>query len=208
MATLTVYNINGEKIGECEASDLVFCDKEKNALLHEVIKSYLANKRQGTKATKSRAEVNGTSKKPWRQKGTGRARAGSQKSPVWVGGGHTFALKPRDFSVNIPKSKRDAALRSAISQRFAENNIKVLEDFNLSAPKTKEMNMILDKLNVNSTAAIVLADKNDNIVKSARNIQGITTVQASDINVLDVVKNEQLIILKSAVAKLEARLAK
>lgn len=176
--------------------------------MHEAVVAYLANQRQGSKATKSRSEVNGTGKKPWRQKGTGRARSGSQKSPVWVGGGHAFALKPRDFTVRITKSKKRAALRSALSSKLQDSKLIVLEDFNFDAPKTKQMNQILDNLSVFDSALMVLPEKNEIIVKSGRNIPKFSTMLSKDINTYEVLKYNYLILVKSAVKKIEEELLK
>jgi len=203
MSIAKVFNIKGEQKEIIELDDKIFNNEIKPELMHEVVNAYLANQRQGTKATKSRAEVNGTSKKPWRQKGTGRARSGSAKSPVWVGGGHTFALKPRDYSIRIAKSKRHAALISALSSKFKNDELIILEDFNFEKPKTKEINAILDNLNIFDSALLILPDKNDAIIKSIRNIPNAESLICKDANVYSVLKNKYLIIMKSAITKIE-----
>ncbi|MBP7653453.1 50S ribosomal protein L4 [Candidatus Dependentiae bacterium] len=203
MSVIKVMNINGEPKETIELNDKIFNVEVKPELMHEVVTAYLNNQRQGTKATKSRAEVNGTGKKPWRQKGTGRARSGNQKSPVWVGGGHTFALKPADYDVRIPQSKRQAALKSALSTKNKETNIIALEDFNFEKPSTKKMNQILDNLKIFDTVLVIMPEKNENIVKSIRNIPGATGIIYKDINTYQVLKNKYLVLIKSAVNKLE-----
>lgn len=208
MSVVNVLDINGKQKDTLELDDNVFNCQVKPEVMHEAVVAYLANQRQGSKATKSRSEVNGTGKKPWRQKGTGRARSGSQKSPVWVGGGHAFALKPRDFTVRITKSKKRAALRSALSSKLQDSKLIVLEDFNFDAPKTKQMNQILDNLSVFDSALMVLPEKNEIIVKSGRNIPKFSTMLSKDINTYEVLKYNYLILVKSAVKKIEEELLK
>ncbi|HPN30667.1 MAG TPA: 50S ribosomal protein L4 [bacterium] len=203
MSVIKVMNINGEPKETIELSDRIFNAVIKPALMHEVVTAYLTNQRQGTKATLSRSEVNGTAKKPWRQKGTGRARSGSQKSPVWVGGGHAFALEPSKFDVRVPQSKRQAALRSALSSKFKETSLIALEDFNFDKPSTKKMNQILENLKIYDTVLFLFPEKNESIIKSIRNIPGVSGIIYKDVNTYEVLKNKYLVIIKSAAGKLE-----
>ena len=208
MAVVNVLDIKGNQKETIELNDKVFNCEIKPEVMHEAVVAYLANQRQGTKATKSRGEVNGTSKKPWRQKGTGRARSGSKKSPVWVGGGHTFALKPRDFSIRLSKSKRHRALCSALSSKLKDSKLIVVEDFNFDAPKTKQMNEILDNLQSDNSALMVLSEKNDIILKSSRNIPKFETIISKDLNTYQVLKSDYLILMKSSIKKIEEELLK
>ncbi len=206
MSVVKVYNISGENKETIDLNDEIFNVEIRKPLIHEVVKAYLNNQRQGTKATKSRGEVNGTGKRPWRQKGTGRARAGNIKSPVWVGGGHTFALKPKDYTTKISRKKRVSAIKCVLSSRLKEDKLIILDDFNFEKPKTKDFNVILDNLKVYSTALLVLPEINKNTILSTNNIPGITTSIYKDINTHDILKHKTLIIIKSAVKKLEEEL--
>lgn len=208
MSVVKVYNISGEQKETMQLKDEIFNCEVKPELMHEVVKAYLNNQRQGTKATKSRGEVHGTGKKPWRQKGTGRARSGNQKSPVWVGGGHTFALEPKDYTARISRKKRIASLKSALSSRVKDKSILILEDFTLEKPKTKEFNAIMDNLKIFSTALFILPENNKNIVLSSKNIPCVTTSLFKDINTYYVLKHKIIIIIKSAVNKIEEELLK
>ena len=177
------------------------------SVVHEAVVMQMASWRQGTHCTKSRGEVRGGGRKPWRQKGTGRARVGTSRSPLWRGGAIIFGPKPREYSYSIPKKKRRLALKSVLSSKVAENEIIVLDTLNFDQPKTKEMVKVLNALHVDAKALVVTADVDENVIKSARNIEGITPVAAASINVYDVLAHNKLIITKDAIAKVEEVLA-
>lgn len=203
MPKVAVYNVSGEQVSEIELKDNVFGIEVNEHVLYEVVKNQLANKRQGTQSAKTRAEVRGGGRKPWRQKGTGRARHGSIRSPLWVGGGVTFAPKPRDYSYTLPKKVRRLAMKSALTSKVNSQEIIVLDELNLDAPKTKEMASILKNLKVEKKALIVMGDKNDAVIRSARNIPGIETASVNTLNVYDILKYDKFIITKDAVQKVE-----
>ncbi|SFA46311.1 MULTISPECIES: 50S ribosomal protein L4 [Anoxybacillus] len=207
MPKVALYNQNGENIGEIELNDAVFGIEPNKHVLFEAVIMQRASLRQGTHKTKNRAEVSGGGRKPWRQKGTGRARQGSIRSPQWRGGGIVFGPVPRSYSYKLPKKVRRLAIKSALSSKVLENNIVVLDNLALEAPKTKEMVKILNNLSVDRKALIVTADANENVILSARNIPGVTVVTASGINVLDVLNHDKLVITKAAVEKVEEVLA-
>ncbi|PIC04610.1 50S ribosomal protein L4 [Anoxybacillus flavithermus] len=207
MPKVALYNQNGENIGEIELNDAVFGVEPNKHVLFEAVIMQRASLRQGTHKTKNRAEVSGGGRKPWRQKGTGRARQGSIRSPQWRGGGIVFGPVPRSYSYKLPKKVRRLAIKSALSSKVLENSIVVLDNLTLEAPKTKEMVKILNNLSVDRKALIVTADANENVILSARNIPGVTVVTASGINVLDVLNHDKLIITKAAVEKVEEVLA-
>ncbi|KIQ95102.1 50S ribosomal protein L4 [Anoxybacillus thermarum] len=207
MPKVALYNQNGENIGEIELNDAVFGVEPNKSVLFEAVIMQRASLRQGTHKTKNRAEVSGGGRKPWRQKGTGRARQGSIRSPQWRGGGVVFGPVPRSYSYKLPKKVRRLAIKSALSSKVLENNIVVLDNLVLEAPKTKEMVKILNNLSVDRKALIVTADANENVILSARNIPGVTVVTASGINVLDVLNHDKLVITKAAVEKVEEVLA-
>ncbi|MDI9476403.1 MAG: 50S ribosomal protein L4 [Natronincolaceae bacterium] len=203
MPKVTIYNISGDQVGEIELSDNVFGIEVNEYALHEAVKNQLANKRQGTQSTKTRAEVRGGGKKPWRQKGTGRARVGSIRSPIWIGGGVTFAPKPRDYSYKLPKRVRKLAMKSALTSKVNNDEIIVLDKLNIWAPKTKEMANILKNLGIDKKALIVINGKDEAVIKSARNIPGIKTTSVNTLNVYDILKYDKFIITKDAVQKVE-----
>ena len=202
MAKLALYNMEGQKTGSMEASDAIFAVEVNESVLHTVVVNHLANKRQGTQNTKTRTEVSGGGKKPWRQKGTGRARQGSIRAPQWVGGGVVFAPKPRDYSKKMNKKARRLAIRSALTTRVLENKIVVLEDLNLTEIKTKAMQNVLNQFDL-SKALVVLNGENTNVVLSARNIPDVKTIRAEQINVYDILKYENFVATKDAIAKIE-----
>jgi large subunit ribosomal protein L4 len=202
MPKIDVLNVNGQKVDEIILSDAVFGVEVNEHVLYEVVKNQLANKRQGTQSAKTRAEVRGGGRKPWRQKGTGRARQGSTRSPQWVGGGIVFAPKPRDYRYTVPKKVRRLAMKSALSAKVQSGEMIVLDSLNLDTPKTKEFAQILKNLNANK-ALIVMGDKNENVIKSANNIQGVQTALVNTINVYDILKYDLFIITKDAVEKVE-----
>lgn len=203
MPKVAVYNVSGEQVSEIELKDSIFGIEVNQHVLYEVVKNQLANKRQGTQSAKTRAEVRGGGRKPWRQKGTGRARHGSIRSPLWVGGGVVFAPKPRDYSYTLPKKVRRLAMKSALTSKVNSQELIVLDELNLEAPKTKEMVSILKNLKVEKKALIVMGDKNDAVVRSARNIPGVETASVNTLNVYDILKYDKFIITKDAVQKVE-----
>ena len=203
MPKVAVYNMLGAQVGEIELNDDVFGIEPNKAVMYDFIKMQLANKRQGTSSTKTRTEVRGGGKKPWRQKGTGRARAGSSRNPVWRGGGIAFGPKPRDYSYKLPQKVRRLALRSALSSKALDNKIVVVDEFNFDQPKTKVMVQALEALKVGKKTLLVTADGNVNVVKSARNIEGVKPMRADFINVYDILKHDTLLITKDAVAMVE-----
>ncbi|AQS57964.1 50S ribosomal protein L4 [Desulforamulus ferrireducens] len=206
MPKVALYNISGQQVGEVELKDEVFGIEPHEAVLFDAVTMQLACQRQGTHDTKTRAEVRGGGRKPWRQKGTGRARVGSTRSPIWRKGGIVFGPHPRDYSYSLPKKVRRLALKSALSSKVLEQNIIVLDQLTLDAPKTKEMVSILNNLKVNK-ALVVTADRDLNVEKSARNIEGVKPLKAAGVNVYDLLKYPKLVITKDAVAKIEEVLA-
>ena len=202
MAKVSVYNIEGKVVGDIELNDAVFGVEVNEHLVHMAAVSQLANNRQGTQSAKTRAEVSGGGRKPWRQKGTGHARQGSTRSPQWTGGGVVFAPKPRDYSFKMNKKEKNLALKSALTSRVAENKIIVLDSIKFEEIKTKNMVAVLDNLKVNK-ALVVLNDNDQNVVLSARNIPNVKTASTNTINVYDILKYDKLIVTKDAVATIE-----
>lgn len=202
MPKVALFNIEGKQVSEMELSEVVFGAEVNTAALHQVVVALQANKRQGTQSAKTRAEVSGGGIKPWRQKGTGRARQGSIRSPQWIHGGIVFAPKPRDYRMSTPKSMRRVAMVSALSSKVRDNEMVVVDSLELAAPKTKTMVNLLKALNVKKTL-IVTAESNENAYKSARNIEGVAIIPANNINVYDLLKYENLVITKDAVSKIE-----
>lgn len=202
MPTVGLFNREGQKVGDIQLSENVFAVEVNESVLHQVVVAQLANKRQGTQSTKTRAEVSGGGRKPWRQKGTGRARQGSTRAPQWIHGGIVFAPKPRSYRMSIPKSMRRVAMKSALSSKVVENEIVVLENLELDMPKTKEMVKMLNTFEAKK-ALIVVPESNENVYKSARNIQGATVIPVNNLNVYDILKHDKFIITKEAVAKIE-----
>ena len=203
MPKLNVLNVNGQNVGEIELAEAVFGVEVNEHVLYEVVKNQLANKRQGTQSAKTRAEVRGGGRKPWKQKGTGRARQGSIRAVQWVGGGVAFAPKPRDYRYTLPKKVRRLAMKSALSAKVQNNEIIVLDALTMEAPKTKEFAQILKNINASKKALVVTAEKNDNVVKSARNIEGVKTTLVNTINVYDLLKYNNLVVTLDTVKKLE-----
>jgi len=202
MPTVGLFNIEGKKVGDVSLNEKVFNVEVNKAVLHQVVVAQLANKRQGTQSAKTRAEVRGGGIKPWRQKGTGRARQGSIRSPQWVGGGIVFAPKPRDYRVSLPKSMRKVAMKSALTAKVMENEMIVLENLVFDPPKTKAMVTMLKAFDVKK-ALIITAESNENVYKSGRNVEGIQVMPVNNINVYDLLKYDNLIITQDAVSKLE-----
>ena len=202
MANVSVYNMEGKEVGTMELNDAVFGVEINDHLVHLAVVRQLANNRQGTQIAKTRSEVSGGGRKPWRQKGTGHARQGSTRSPQWTGGGVVFAPVPRDYSIKMNKKERRLALKSALTSRVQENKLIVLEDLTLDEAKTKAMQTVLNNLNV-SKALVVLNEENKNVVLSTRNIPDVVTAYTNTINVFDILKYNTLILTKSAVASIE-----
>ncbi|MBS4537355.1 50S ribosomal protein L4 [Clostridium sp. D2Q-11] len=203
MPKVALYNLSGEQIDDIELKDSVFGVEVNQHVLYEVVKNQLANKRQGTQSVKTRSEVRGGGRKPWRQKGTGRARQGSIRAPHWVGGGVSFAPKPRDYSYSVPKKVRRLAMKSALSSKVIDNEIFVVDELKMEQPKTKDMVNILKNLNSSKKALIVMSEKDENVIKSAKNIPGVQTVLVNTLNVYDILKYDNFIITKDAVKKVE-----
>lgn len=202
MANVAVMNMNGEQVGNIDLNDAIFGIEANEHVMHLAVVQYLANQRQGTQSTKTRAEVRGGGRKPWRQKGTGRARHGSIRSPQWVGGGVVFAPKPRDYSFKLNKKVKRLALQSTLSTKVAEGKIIVLDELNLAEVKTKDMAKVLANINCGK-ALIVMDGTNTNVMLSARNIPDVKTASVSTINVYDLLKYNTLVVTKDAVAKIE-----
>lgn len=202
MANVAVYNIEGKKVDTIELNDAVFGVEINENLVHRAVVSQLANKRQGTQSAKTRAEVRGGGRKPWRQKGTGHARQGSIRSPQWKGGGVVFAPKPRDYSFKMNRKEKTLAIKSVLTSRVNEDKLMVLDQFGFDEIKTKKMKEVLDNLKVNK-ALIVIDKKDDNVTLSARNLSNVRTVLSNSINVYDILKYDTLVITKDAVAQIE-----
>ena len=203
MPNVTVYDMTGKNVGEMELSEGVFGLTPNQAVLHTAVVNYLANQRQGTQSTLTRAEVRGGGRKPWRQKGTGRARQGSTRSPQWRHGGVALGPKPRSYRFTINRKQRKLALKSAFSSKVLENNFIVVDSISFDEYKTKAVVAMLEALGAEGKAMIVTAQADDKVVRSARNIPGIVTAPANSVNVYDILNCEKFIIAKDAVAKLE-----
>ena len=202
MANVSVYNIEGNEVGTIDLNDAVFGVEVKEHLLHMAVVNQLANKRQGTQKAKTRSEVSGGGRKPWRQKGTGHARQGSTRSPQWTGGGVVFAPTPRDYSFKLNKKEKRAALKSALTSRVLENKFIVLDEINFGEIKTKNFQNVLNNLKV-SKALVVLEDDNKNAELSARNIASVKTARTNTINVYDILKYNTVVTTKAVVEKIE-----
>ena len=203
MTKIDVYNIEGKKVSDIELADSVFGIEPNEKIVHSVLVNYMANQRQGTSNTKTRAEVSGGGRKPWKQKGTGRARQGSIRSPQWFKGGIALGPKPRDYSYRVNKKERRLAVRSVLSSKVLENNLVVVDSMNFDAIKTKNMVSALNNLKVEGKTLIVLPEKNENVQKSARNIEGVKTSLVNTINVYDLLKYNKLVLTVDAVKSLE-----
>ena len=202
MANVSVYNIDGKEVGSIELNDAVFGVEVNEHLVHLAVVSQLANKRQGTQSAKTRSEVSGGGRKPWRQKGTGHARQGSTRAPQWTGGGMVFAPKPRDYSFKMNKKEKRIALLSALSSKVSENKIVVLDSFNLDEVKTKKFAEVMNNIKV-SNALFVIEGENKNVVLSGRNVPTVKVSATNEINTYDVLKYNTLVVTKAAVEKLE-----
>ncbi len=202
MASVSVFNMEGAKVGTIELSDSIFAVPVNEHLVHQAVVAQLAAKRQGTQKAKTRGEVSGGGRKPWRQKGTGHARQGSIRAPQWKGGGVVFAPTPRDYSVKVNKKEKLAAMKSVLSAKVAEEKFIVLDELKFEAPKTKEMKAVLDNLKV-SKAIVVTKEKDDVVVKSAANLPNAMTAALNTINVYDMLKYDTVVVTKEAVEAIE-----
>ena len=203
MAKVTMLNMAGAEAGQIELKDEIFAITPNENAVHAVVKNYLANQRQGTQSAKTRAEVRGGGRKPFRQKGTGRHRQGSTTDPSQVGGGIVFAPKPRSYRYTLPKKLRRLAMLSALSSKVAENELIVLDELKFDAPKTKEMVKVLENVKAEKKALIVTAEKDENIIRSAANLQGIRTALVTTMNVYEIINHTNLIVTKEAIEKIE-----
>ena len=206
MATVALYNMEGVKTGSMEVSDAVFAAEVNKSVLHQVVVNYLANQRQGTQSTKTRTEVRGGGAKPWRQKGTGRARQGSIRAPQWTGGGVALGPKPRSYRFSVNKKVKRIALRSALSAKYADYKVFVVDGLEVDEIKTAKIVALLKGLEV-SKALIVTADADEKVYKSARNIKNVTPTHVGTLNTYDVLKHDAFIVSKDAIAKIEEVLA-
>lgn len=202
MPTVGLFNKEGNKIEDIQLNETIFAAEVNADAMHQVVVALLANKRQGTQSAKTRAEVRGGRIKPWRQKGTGRARQGSIRAPQWIKGGVVFAPKPRDYRMSIPKSMRRVAMLSALTSKVQNDEMVVLDSLTLEAPKTKEVVKMLNAFNAKKTL-IITAEANETVYKSARNIEGVAVLPVNNINVYDLLKYPKVIMTKDAVSKIE-----
>lgn len=207
MPTVDVLNMQGEKVDQIQLSDSVFDIEANEHLMHQAVVRHLAALRRGTHNTKTRGEVRGGGRKPWRQKGTGRARHGSRRSPIWKGGGVVFGPHPRSYQTNLPKKMRRLALKSALSVKAQKGQLIVLDNLTIDVPKTKTVVAMLHALQANENALLVTSELDRNVVLSARNIPGVSVVDTNGTNVYEVLKHDSLILTRDAVAKLEEVLA-
>ena len=203
MASVSVYNMEGAQVGTIELSDSTFAVPVNEHLVHQAVVAQLANKRQGTQKAKTRGEVSGGGRKPWRQKGTGHARQGSTRAPQWKGGGVVFAPVPRDYSFKMNKKEKRIALKSALTDRLQEGRLIVLDELKLAEIKTKAFAQVMDNLKIENKALFVLGDMDQNVILSARNLPEAKTTQTSEINVYDIMNAQTLVLTKDAVAKIE-----
>ena len=204
MSTVDIYNTKNEKVGEIGLNEAVFNLDVKEHLLHDAVRMQRAARRAGTACTKTRVEVRGGGAKPWRQKGTGRARSGTRNSPIWRGGGVTFGPKPRDYSFKLNKKIKKQALAMAMSARFQEGNLLVLDDFNMEAIKTKDFVSIMNALDVEN-CLIVTDEGNENLFKSSRNVNGVKVLPAEGLNVYDILLHKKLVLVQPVIESLEKR---
>ena len=203
MPKIDVYNIEGKKVSDVELAESIFGIEPNEAVVHSVLVNYLANQRQGTQNTKTRSEVRGGGRKPWRQKGTGRARQGSIRAPQWIKGGIALGPKPRSYYYTVNKKERQLAVKSVLSSKVLENTLVVVDSLDMKEIKTKEMVKALNNLKVEGKTLMLLAEKNENVQKSARNIEGVKTTLVNTINIYDLLKYKNLVITLDTVKKLE-----
>jgi large subunit ribosomal protein L4 len=207
MPVVKVKNLKSEEVGDLELSDAVFGAPLNKALIYSAVKSYMANQRAGTSATKGRGDVRGSGKKLWKQKGTGRARIASLRSPLWKGGGNVHGPQPRDWSYSIPRKMRRGAMRSVLSERMREGGIVIVEAFELQSHRTKDFAGTLAALGLNRRTLIVDTASNDNLTLSSRNLRAVTLVSASNVNIYDILTHEQLALSREAAVQLEKQLS-
>ena len=203
MPKVDVYNMQGKKVSDVELNEAVFGIEPNENIVHSVLVNYLANQRQGTQSTKTRAEVRGGGRKPWRQKGTGRARQGSIRAPQWIKGGIALGPKPRSYSYRINKKEKQLAIKSLLSAKVLDNELTVVDKLEVKEPKTNVMVKALTSLKVEGKTLIILADKNENVVLSSRNIKGVKTIELNTINVFDLLNCNKLVLPLDTVKKLE-----
>ena len=203
MPTIDVYNVEGKKVSTVDLKDEIFGIEPNEAIVHSVLINFLANQRQGTQSTKTRSEVSGGGRKPWRQKGTGRARQGSIRAPQWIKGGIALGPKPRSYKYTVNKKERRLAIKSLLSSKVLENELTVVDKLELNEIKTKTMVKALADLKVEGNTLIVLADKNENVLMSSRNIEGVKTILLNNINVFDLLKYNNLVLPLETVKKIE-----
>jgi large subunit ribosomal protein L4 len=203
MPKIDVYDVDGKKVKSMELKEEVFGIKPNEAVVHSVLLNYLANQRQGTQSTKTRSEVRGGGRKPWRQKGTGRARQGSIRAPQWIKGGIALGPKPRSYKYRVNKKEKQLAIRSILSSKVLENSLVVVDKFDFSEIKTKQVVSAMNNLKIEGKTLIMIPEKNENVQKSARNIEGVRTISVSTINVFDLLKYKNLVLTVDTVKKLE-----
>ncbi len=203
MPTVATYNMTGSKVGEIQLNDAVFGVEVNEAVMHQAVVRQLSNERLGTHATKTRGLVRGGGRKPWKQKGTGRARVGSTRSPLWIGGGTVFGPQPHDHYKAMPRKARRLAVKSALSEKVNLSDLYVLEEMTMSVPKTKEVLSLLNDFNVGNAKALFITEGDVNVERSARNIQGVKAIACEGINIFDLLHYDKLFITKGAVAKIE-----
>ena len=203
MPKIDVYNVEGKKVSDVELNEAVFGIEPNEAIVHSVLVNYLANQRQGTQSTKTRAEVRGGGRKPWRQKGTGRARQGSIRAPQWIKGGIALGPKPRSYKYRINKKEKQLAIKSLLSSKVLENDLVVVDKFDFKEIKTKQMANAMNNLKVEDKALVVIPEKNENVQKSARNLANVRTSSVSTLNVFDLLKYKKLVLTVDAVKKIE-----
>lgn len=207
MPTVATYNMAGKEVGKIELNDAVFAVEVNEAVMHQAVVRQLSNERLGTHATKTRGMVRGGGRKPWKQKGTGRARSGSTRSPLWIGGGTVFGPSPRSYYKAMPRKARRLAVKSALSEKVNNNDLIVMEELTLAAPKTKEVLNILNNFEVGDAKVLFITEGDVNIEKSARNIQGVKALASTGLNIFDLLHHDKLFITKGAVAQIEEVLA-
>ena len=205
MAVTEVYSIDNQKVGDIELNDALFGLEVNPHIIHDIVRMQMAKRRAGTACTKTRAEVRGTGAKPWRQKGTGRARSGSRRSPLWRGGGTVFGPRPRSYAFKLSKKVRNLGLRMALSARFSEENLKVVDDFNLNEIKTKNFVSAMQNLDIDN-ALIVTVDRDEKLERSSRNVPGFKVISVAGLNVYDVMLHRNLVLLQPSIGQLEERL--
>ena len=203
MPKVDVYNVEGKKVSDVELKEEIFGIEPNEAIVHSVLVNYLANQRQGTQSTKTRAEVRGGGRKPWRQKGTGRARQGSIRAPQWIKGGIALGPKPRSYKYRVNKKEKQLAIKSLLSSKVLENDLVVFDKFDFKEIKTKQMAVAMKNLKVEDKALVVIPEKNENVQKSTRNLEGVRTSSVATLNVFDLLKHKKLVLTVDAVKKIE-----